>query len=75
MLCGVWRMLISIVVAVAYVLGSGPILGFAFWLREITGWDGFYAAAEQIGGDWTFERVVRRVGRWPEHLADASQLS
>lgn len=28
---------------VVYVLSSGPVLGLAFWLREATGWDGFYA--------------------------------
>ena len=27
-----------------YLLGSGPILATAFWLREATGWNGFYAA-------------------------------
>ena len=30
--------------AVFYVLSSGPVLAMAFWLREKTGWDGFYAA-------------------------------
>lgn len=29
-------------VPLMYVLSSGPILGLAFWLRESTGWDGFY---------------------------------
>lgn len=28
---------------VAYVLSSGPALAIGFWLREATGWDGFYA--------------------------------
>jgi len=27
---------------IAYVLSSGPVLAIAFWLREATGWDGFY---------------------------------
>lgn len=27
-----------------YVLSSGPVLGFSLWLRDVTGWDGFYAA-------------------------------
>jgi hypothetical protein len=26
-----------------YVLSSGPVLATAFWLREATGWNGFYA--------------------------------
>ena len=26
-----------------YVLSSGPVMATAFWLREATGWDGFYA--------------------------------
>jgi hypothetical protein len=25
-----------------YLLSSGPVLAVAFWLREATGWDGFY---------------------------------
>lgn len=25
-----------------YVLSCGPVLAVAFWLREATGWDGFY---------------------------------
>jgi hypothetical protein len=25
-----------------YLLSSGPVLATAFWLRERTGWDGFY---------------------------------
>ncbi len=26
-----------------YLLSSGPVLAAAFWLREATDWDGFYA--------------------------------
>jgi hypothetical protein len=26
-----------------YVLSSGPVLATAFWLRDRTDWDGFYA--------------------------------
>jgi hypothetical protein len=37
-----WLFLI-VLVPVLYVLSSGPALGLAFWLREATGWDGFYA--------------------------------
>jgi hypothetical protein len=29
--------------AIGYVPSSGPVLAAAFWLRESTGWDGFYA--------------------------------
>ncbi len=40
-----WRRRIAIatVVLLLYVLSIGPVLGMAFWLREATGWDGFYA--------------------------------
>lgn len=34
----------SLVACVAlYVPSSGPVLATAFWLREATGWNGFYA--------------------------------
>ncbi|MBA2114821.1 hypothetical protein HOV93_19880 [Planctomycetes bacterium FF15] len=36
-----WTVLVLAVPAV-YVLSSGPVIGLAFWLREATGWDGFY---------------------------------
>ena len=26
-----------------YLASSGPVLAAAFWLREATGWDGYYA--------------------------------
>lgn len=26
-----------------YLLSSGPVIATCFWLREATGWDGFYA--------------------------------
>jgi len=29
--------------AIVYLSSSGPVLGIGFWLRETTGWDGFYA--------------------------------
>ena len=38
---------VAIVVLVAfclYVLSSGPVLATAFWLRDKTGWNGFYSA-------------------------------
>lgn len=28
---------------VLYVVSSGPVLATSFWLREATGWDGWYA--------------------------------
>ena len=31
-----------VVLPVIYVLSSGPVMAIAFWLREYTGWDGFY---------------------------------
>jgi hypothetical protein len=37
-----WGVVLLLVVAI-YVLSSGPVLATAFWLREATGWDGFYA--------------------------------
>ena len=36
--------LAAIVICLAlYVPSCGPVLATAFWLREATGWDGFYA--------------------------------
>jgi len=35
--------LLCVAIPVCYLLSSGPVLGLAFWLREATGWDGFYA--------------------------------
>jgi hypothetical protein len=32
-----------VVLTVIYVLSSGPVLASGFWLRERTGWDGFYS--------------------------------
>lgn len=39
-----WQKWVVIVLAIPlfYVLSSGPIIALAFWLRESTGWDGFY---------------------------------
>lgn len=36
MLCGI------LASAILYIPSSGPVLATAFWLRERTGWDGFY---------------------------------
>lgn len=38
-----WWGVVVLLAAAGYVLSSGPILAAAFWLREATGWDGFYA--------------------------------
>ena len=34
----------AILVPIVYVLSSGRVLATAFWLRQATRWDGFYAA-------------------------------
>lgn len=42
-----WRIsapLAAVVAPIAYVLSSGPVLATAFWLREWTNCEGFYAA-------------------------------
>jgi len=36
--------IVVIVCLIVYLLSSGPVLATAFWLREATSWDGFYAA-------------------------------
>ena len=38
----VWMFLV-LMIPVIYVFSSGPVLAAAFWFREATGWDGFYA--------------------------------
>lgn len=38
-----WWMLALVVGLLLYVLSSGPVLAASFWLREATGWDGWYA--------------------------------
>lgn len=35
--------LLALLALVAYVLSSGPIIAIGFWLREATGWNGFFA--------------------------------
>jgi hypothetical protein len=35
--------LVLLLAPIVYVLSSGPVLAIAFWLREATGWDAFYA--------------------------------
>jgi hypothetical protein len=41
------------IVIVAYVLSSGPLLGLAFWLRERTGLNQFYAVM------WLYYPILR----------------
>jgi hypothetical protein len=40
--CLVWMLIGGLIGLVGYVPSSGPVLAVAFWLRESTGWDGFY---------------------------------
>ena len=42
-LVALWGVIVALALAL-YVLSSGPVLATAFWLREATGWDGFYGA-------------------------------
>ena len=34
---------VALTVLAGYVLSSGPVLAVGFWLRDKTGWEGFYA--------------------------------
>lgn len=46
--------LLSVLISVAaYFVSSGPVLGLAFWLREKTGYDQFYAVM------WLYYPVIR----------------
>ena len=36
-------MFLILMIPVIYVFSSGSVLATAFWLREATGWDSFYA--------------------------------
>jgi hypothetical protein len=38
-----WWMLALVVGLFVYVLSSGPVIAASFWMREATGWDGWYA--------------------------------
>jgi hypothetical protein len=40
-----WWLLGLVLAGLLYVLSSGPVIAAAFWLREATGWDGWYAIA------------------------------
>lgn len=42
--CVAWALIGGLLALAAYVPSSGPVLATAFWLREATGWDGFYSA-------------------------------
>ena len=39
-----WFQILLTICPILYVLSSGPVLATTFWLREATGWDGFYSA-------------------------------
>jgi hypothetical protein len=39
-----------------YLISSGPVLAISFWLREATGWDGFYYTM------WIYFPIL-----WPGH--------
>ncbi|MEW4451481.1 hypothetical protein AB1L30_02240 [Bremerella sp. JC817] len=39
-----WAAAAVVIVPILYVLSVGPVLGIAFWLRELTGWNFFYGA-------------------------------
>jgi hypothetical protein len=38
-----WWLLVSLICFAVNFLSSGPVLAIAFWLREATGWNEFYA--------------------------------
>jgi hypothetical protein len=40
--CATWLICGLLICLIAYIPSSGPVLASAFWLREATGWDGFY---------------------------------
>ena len=42
---------------VLYLLSSGPVMAVAFWLREATGWEGFYAIL------WFYYPIIMAPGR------------
>jgi hypothetical protein len=39
-----WAVTLLLLCPFLYVLSSGPVLATAFWLREATGWNGWYSA-------------------------------
>jgi len=39
-----WWLLGLVAFLLVYVASSGPVLATSFWLREATGWDGWYAS-------------------------------
>jgi hypothetical protein len=52
-----WLIAALVLLAAGYVPSSGPVLAAAFWLREATGWDGFYGAI------WLYYPLFA-FGRW-----------
>jgi hypothetical protein len=41
--CATWLVILMLAAVLGYVPSSGPVLAVAFWLRDQTGIDGFYA--------------------------------
>ncbi len=52
-----WLFAAFVLLVAGYVPSSGPVLATAFWLREATGWNGFYAAI------WLYYPLFA-FGRW-----------
>jgi hypothetical protein len=67
-----WWLLGLVLALLVYILSSGPVLAASFWLREATGWDGWYASIYlylplfALGHnnpiDWYIEFWVRLLG-------------
>ena len=38
-----WSLVFVVGGLTAYVVSSGPVIAICFWLREHTGWDGWYS--------------------------------
>jgi hypothetical protein len=65
-----WRFrshLVNTAIAIVfYVLSSGPMLGLAFWLRERTGMDQFYAVMWLYYPVVVFAHKVSPIGKYIE---------
>jgi hypothetical protein len=67
-----WWLLVVVAVVFLYVASSGPVLAGSFWLREATGWDGWYGSlylyypliawGHDNPIDWYIEFCVRMLG-------------
>jgi len=51
-----WTIL-AVSAPILYLLSSGPVLAASFWLRDATGWDGFYATM------WLYFPLIMAPGR------------